>query len=109
MMKTTIHSYEVPAIIIESKGFHILDVNEALLAVYGYSRDELISRPVFILVSDHKQAESIRTAEQYKGDDMFMGVSEHHTKSGKKITVKVLARKTRYKGLPAYMVILNPA
>jgi PAS domain S-box-containing protein len=108
-MKTSIHSYKVPAIIIEPNDFQILDVNEAILSTYGYSRDELVTKPVFILVDDKKQAESIRTAEQFNGDDMFMGVSEHLTKSNQKIKVKVLARKTKFKGLPAYIVILNPA
>ncbi len=106
-MKNTIHNYDVPAIIVDAESIQILDVNAATIQVYGYTREELISKPAFMLVDKKDFENSFRTAEQFKGDDMYMGESEHATKSGIKIKVKIIAKRTVFQGLPAFFVILR--
>ncbi len=85
-----------------------LDVNEAALTLYGYTRDEFLSMEVKDLRPEeefiHMEA-AFKAAKKQK--NVFKGVFTHHKKNREVIKVEVQSNNIRYAGRNAKIVVAN--
>jgi PAS domain S-box-containing protein len=87
----------------------ILEVNNAAVSRYGYTRDEFLSRTI----KDLRPPEDIPLL--YNALSLIRGSSVNHlefthvTKSGELLVVEIVSYATVYEGVPARMVCANNA
>jgi diguanylate cyclase (GGDEF)-like protein/PAS domain S-box-containing protein len=96
----------VPMCVIDSATLAFLAVNEAALALYGYSRDEFLG----MTLADIRPGQSvenlkrrIRQRPTTEGGDLW----QHRTASGALIDVTIYARNLHYAGVEARLVAVH--
>jgi PAS domain S-box-containing protein len=87
-------SSPLPMWIHDSEGHAILEVNDAAVARYGYSRDEFLGLSTENIVSPSETA----------GDELAE-VARHLRKDGGQIKVRTISHSISFNGLPAYCVV----
>ncbi len=99
----------LPMLVFDLDTLQFLNVNEATIKHYGYSRDEFLS----MTLKDIKLAEDIPEMEVLLEHDRLMkrtnglGVFRHRKKDGSIINVDIQANFIEYKGKPAKVIIAN--
>ncbi len=103
------HLSPLPMLIFDLKSLRFLDVNQAAVEHYGYSRREFMS----MTLGDIKPAEPMPETEiELENDRLIrktnsLGVFRHQKKDGRIIQVDVLANFMDYKGKPAKVLLAN--
>ena len=98
----------LPTVIHDVESFSILEVNNAIIETYGYSREELLSMTVLEL---HAQEEierilnGINKIAPFSRNDL--GVIKHVKKNGEQILVEVAITPILYKGRTAILATSN--
>lgn len=78
-----------------------IDVNEAAIAAYGYSREEYLNMTAFQLRPDHELNRfSIATKNFHNG---YQGVWTHRKKNGELIQVEIYIQKMVHLGVPCFV------
>lgn len=106
--KTLFDSSPLPMWVFCMDSLTLLAVNEAMLAHYGYARDELLGKSV-MMIGDPEDAERVR-------EDVKRALAEGHgprgiwsnrKKDGTPIDVEITTHTLTWKGNPAMMVLAN--
>ncbi len=85
-------------------GRRILDVNEALLSMLGYAREEVVGRSPLSMVEPHYH-ERVRRHYQEKAGGLLEGTL--HRKDGTPLQVEMAARDLAYEGHQARVVTVR--
>ncbi len=103
------HSSPLPMWIFEIETLHILDVNEAALATYGYSRDEFLALSVLDLRPEEEKQNFLKTARERFMDKSFRhtGVWKHRKKDGTLMDVEIDAHWIDYMDRQCRMVAVR--
>ncbi len=97
----------LPLWVFDTKTLAFIEVNNAAINHYGYSRDEFLT----MTIKDIRPAEEIArlindVAQQHKGLDSA-GVWKHRKKDGTVIDVEITSHEIRYAGRDAKLVLAN--
>jgi len=97
-----------PIFIFAKDSYRFLDCNEAVLKIYGYTKEELKSMTPFDLhdPADLERMQNRTDEDDEKEMDMFSTYT-HITKYGQKIDVEVLSDEISYDGQPALISIVR--
>lgn len=89
----------------ETLGF--ASVNDAAIAMYGYSREEFLRMSILDIrpAEDHDMV--VKTLKANKASISNKGTWRHITKSGKRLFVNITLNSISYKGKPHYMVLVR--
>jgi two-component system, cell cycle sensor histidine kinase and response regulator CckA len=94
----------IPMMVMDCETLRYLEVNEAAVQQYGYSRDEFLK----LLATDiRKPEETQRLLEFLKkkhGDRAKAGIWHHLTKNGRSIEVEIIAHEMDFQNRPALLV-----
>jgi two-component system cell cycle sensor histidine kinase/response regulator CckA len=90
------HADDAVLTINEDGGF--IDVNQAACSRLGYSRHELLARSVWDINADYPRDRWPQLWKNIKQDGRLLTETRHRTKSGRIISVEVLARYLQYEG-----------
>jgi PAS domain S-box-containing protein len=94
----------LPIWVCDASTLRFLEVNEAAIRHYGYSRKEFLKMTAFGLVPMHEHEELKRVLSI----DTNMRLQRNHIKrNGEQIFVEVLVHHINYKGQRSYMVLAN--
>ncbi|HET7025492.1 MAG TPA: PAS domain S-box protein [Gemmatimonadales bacterium] len=100
----------IPAYIADAESTRILDVNQAALARYGYSRAEFLRLSAREIRPPEDAARyDAFIAEQAPRRDAFMaaGTWRHRTRAGEVFDVEVSWARVQWKGRPAYVAFVH--
>ena len=93
--------------VIDSASSKILDVNEAAIRHYGYSRSEFLSMTALDIRPDSDKERYIRLEESTQHVSYYAGLWRHLKKDGTVITVEVSADDITFEGKPARIILSN--
>ncbi|MBI1281925.1 MAG: PAS domain S-box protein [Anaerolineaceae bacterium] len=93
------------ALIIHDHGL-ILDVNDAVTAISGYTQDELIGSRTINLVTDDMKAMVERLYREHTEDNLLYETSLQH-KDGRRVEVEVRSRMIRYHGQAVRVIAMR--
>ncbi len=94
-----------PIFVVNHQSFEIIDANPRAVAVYGYSREELIGRPFMELAPEHTQAYFQSLQGQGETHGLVTYPKTLHYKKGRTpFYVNLHASTTTYKGQPAIVL-----
>lgn len=96
----------MPMWILSQTTFDIIDVNEAAVAAYGYSREEFLQLTAKDLRPEEEVASFLAHMQMVKNDQP-PGVWKHKTKQGQLLLVEVKSEKILYGGREARLVLAN--
>lgn len=97
----------LPIFIFDSHTLKFLDVNEATVASYGYTKDEFLDKTI----KDIRPKEDISILKEVlelrrnKEGFVFLGVYRHQKKNGEMIKVEISSNKIQYNGRAAILVL----
>lgn len=97
----------LPAWIYQLESFQILDVNEAAVQHYGYSKEEFLARTIKDLRPASRIPEliSAHSIVHEKDGNIYFGVFTHVKKSGQIIRMKINGHKVDFNNEKAVLVI----
>lgn len=97
----------LPSWIYEIETFRVLEVNEAALSHYGYTREEFLSLTLKDLRPEQEIAKLVTAhADIHKHDgNIYFGVFTHRKKAGDLIRMKINGHKVDYLGNECMMVV----
>lgn len=94
-------------IILADEQVRIVDVNDRALEAYGYSREEIIGRPVDILRSESTRQQLTQQLEKIKAAGSLRYETEHQRKDGQAFPVEVSARFMDIEGRKYFHAIIR--
>ncbi|SHN26873.1 PAS domain S-box-containing protein [Cyclobacterium lianum] len=103
------HLSPLPMWVFDETSLEFLDVNDAAIRAYGYSRQEFLSMTVADIRPGEereklfKAIESGRSHQGYRKAGTFL----HTKKNGEKITVEISSNPINFSGRPATLVLAN--
>ena len=98
----------LPTIICDLASLRILDVNNAIIEQYGYSREELLSMTVLDLHPKEEHGRFFEGNEKIKPSTRNnLGVIQHLKKNRERMLVEVSATPIQYKGKAAMLAAAN--
>ncbi len=98
----------LPMWVFEVNSLKFLDVNEAAISHYGYSKEEFLSLTILDIRSEEngKQILELRNKKN-NGISKKNGVFNHKKKNGESIVVEIKSNNLIFNGLPAQLVLAN--
>jgi PAS domain S-box-containing protein len=97
----------MPMWIVSTNHYHILDVNEAALVHYGYSRDEFLQLDSRQMRPAEDVDLFLKRIQANVEDGEHRGSCRHKKKDGTIIMVDIIANNILYKCQPARLVLAN--
>lgn len=95
----------LPTWVIDRETLRFLEVNEAAVHVYGYSREEFKSMTIFDVRPDEEKNKLVNTLKEYTGDGLYRGNWKHRKKDGKIIDVEITAHELEYSGKRVRLIV----
>ena len=95
----------LPTWVIDPKTLKFLEVNEAAVRVYGYSRQEFQSMSILDVRPDEEKIKLLNALNEYTGDGLYRGHWKHRKKDGKIIEVEVTAHELEYSGKRVRLIV----
>ncbi|MFC0264883.1 PAS domain S-box protein [Fontibacter flavus] len=98
----------LPMWVYDLETLQFLDINNAAITAYGYTRDQFLSKTI----KDIRPVEDIPALEEsvYRRKErsglFFSGVYRHLKKNGELIEVEISSNKIQYNGIPAVLVLV---
>jgi len=89
-----------PAFVLDADSFEILDCNESVAAVYGFSKEEMIGQSYLVLFADDNKERSIR---QLRLSDTICHV-KHRNKDNLQLYVDIWIAPFEYPGRKVFLV-----
>lgn len=99
-------SIPIPMWMIAQQNLKILDVNEAAIAHYGYSKEEFLKMSILNLRLPDDLSVYVGSRVQ-KNVFTKPGVFQHRKKNGRIIHVEITAHDLMYEGKPARLIMAN--
>ncbi len=97
-----------PMWVYENGSMRFLAVNDAAIALYGYSRDEFLSMTIFDIRSPEEAARAAEAIPTFPLTGFWHGgVWRHRAKDGRPIEVEVVSDDVIYEGRSAYIVAVR--
>ncbi|NKI25826.1 PAS domain S-box protein [Arenibacter sp. 6A1] len=96
----------LPKYIYDIDSLHIIDVNEAMIKLYGYSRTEFLTMTAINLRPKEEVSKFIAATQKNKEQDSAIkfGVFTHKKKNGDLLRIEVTGHYLRYNNLNCLMV-----
>jgi PAS domain S-box-containing protein len=96
----------LPIWVCDAGTLRFLEVNEAAIQHYGYSRKEFLKMTAFALVPPHEHTDLKQVWSN--GGNGIKRLQRNHTKrNGEQIFVEVLVHQINYKGQDSFLVLAN--
>ncbi|MEX6504435.1 EAL domain-containing protein [Pseudomonas zhanjiangensis] len=98
-----------PVYVFHRDTMRILEVNEAMMQLYGYSRDELLDMTVVQLRPSAHQEYFLQQYRSFLAEARISEVEiwTHRTRTDQEIQVEIQWHTLDYDGLPAILVLVN--
>jgi PAS domain S-box-containing protein len=99
-----------PCFVFDRETYAILAINDAACALYGWTRDELLTMTVRVLRSTDEQARFDRVMEERRtatNHAMTKRGFKHVTKAGRVLDVDLETMRVTFAGRPAALVVVN--
>ncbi len=99
----------IPKWVFDFNTLEFLDVNQAAIAHYGYTKEEFLSMTIRDIrpADEMDQLENVLASEQLWAQFVKKGVFTHRKKSGELINVEIQSNNIFYKGRSAKIIIVN--
>jgi len=85
----------------------IVDVNPALLAMYGYSREELVGKTIGPIIAEHREKAFRGYLAEVAAGRAFRTESHVPRKDGSKVHIEVLGSPLTYRGKPHVLSVVR--
>jgi two-component system cell cycle sensor histidine kinase/response regulator CckA len=99
------HDNPLPMYVFELESLRVLEVNDAMVAAYGYSREEFLS----MRVTDFRPAEDVPLVLEYlkKGTEPYFsaGIWRHLSKQGRIMDMEIHAHSLSFAGQQAMLAV----
>lgn len=107
LYKNLFNKGPLPIFVCDEENFQFLEVNEAAIQHYGYTRNEFLTMTAVEVMppEDKQQLKLILTDTKYTNHHAI--VRKHVKKNKETIFVEVLAHVINYKGRNAWLVVVN--
>jgi len=98
----------VPMLLVDASTLHVLDTNDACVHAYGYSREELLSRTLYDLVTEeqHDVLQSSLERRNERAETIVVADRQHRTKSGERRHVQVTRHRLNLNGRDAILEVI---
>jgi len=96
-----------PMLIFELKTLNILEINEAFVTHYGYSREEIMSMKISGITSPEEIAEVKASVISKGAGAKSLGVKKHKKRNGESIYVEIKSHIIRYNNVEAIHILIN--
>jgi PAS domain S-box-containing protein len=97
-----------PMWVYENGSMRFLAVNDAAVALYGYSREEFLGMTIFDIRSAEEATRAAQTIPTFPLTGFwYSGVWQHQAKDGRRIDVEVVSDDMIYEGRSAYIVAVR--
>ena len=97
-----------PMWVYEDGSMRFLEVNDAAIALYGYSREEFLSMTILDVRTPEEAARALEMISTFPRTGFWHGgIWEHCSKDGRRIAVEVVSDDMEYEGRPAYIVAVR--
>jgi PAS domain S-box-containing protein len=104
--KRLFHFSPLPMWVYDIKTLHILSVNEASIAQYGYSNDEFLNKNVSQIWPYKSYEEHLEKLDQLRGlTTRYRGIVQHIKKSGELIYVEIQSDEIDFDGKKSRLVL----
>jgi PAS domain S-box-containing protein len=105
--KLLFHNNPLPMIMISLPDLNIIDVNEASVTHYGYTREEFLSMPAIALRPPEEVPRFLESIKIKRDGVRYSGTWHHKKKDGTLIDVEVISHDIPYGNKPARLVLIN--
>src|SRR5215831_3517254 len=95
----------LPTWVIDRETLKFLEVNEAALREYGYSREEFQTMTIFDVRPDEDKTKLLNALKEYTGDGLYRGHWKHRKKDGKIIDVEITVHELEYSGKRVRLIV----
>src|SRR5438105_1981833 len=95
-----------PMWIYEPESYQFLDVNQAAISCYGYSREEFLSMSLVDIRPVSEMERFLRYTKSGERTAAESGVWRHRKKDGSVVDVDIRRTKIDLEGQPAYLAVL---
>ncbi len=98
----------LPVIVIDRETWLLLDCNYLVADIYGWTREELIGQPLWLLfASDEEKLARERVAAGRIGRYGHPNLYRHRTRGGREFAVEVCSTPIVYGGRPAWVSVMQ--
>jgi PAS domain S-box-containing protein len=98
----------LPIIVIDRETWLLLDCNDLVADIYGWTREELIGQPLWLLfASDEEKLARERVATGRIGHYGHPNLYRHRTRSGREFAVEVCSTPIMHEGRPAWVCVMQ--
>src|SRR5882762_6336255 len=105
MFRLLFSNNPLPTWVLDRETLHFLEVNDAAVQQYGYSRDEF--RNMTLLDVDHAEEKETRVEHfrQWSGEGRYHGNWKHRKRDGKLLEVESVSHELNYAGQRVRLVV----
>lgn len=97
----------LPMWVYDRSTLRFLEVNEAAVRTYGYSRDEFLGMTILQIRPDAEAERLRRRMEESRVSFADVAIWTHRKKDGSLMTVEISADSIEFNGVPARLVLAN--
>ncbi|MFP5488344.1 MAG: PAS domain S-box protein, partial [Acidimicrobiia bacterium] len=98
-------AYPLPTWIFDEETFFYLEVNDAAVATYGYSRDEFLAMTIYDVHPPDEHEDLGRTLAIERSVPERHGIGRHIKADGTAFDAEIISRAIRWRGRPARLVV----
>jgi PAS domain S-box-containing protein len=107
LYKNLFYNSPIPKAVCDAATMQLLEVNEATIQLYGYSREEFMQMTTMDIVSPEEQLNSQYLLPKPDNSNRISILGRHVKKNGETIFVEVWGHAINYKGRSAWMMLAN--
>jgi PAS domain S-box-containing protein len=97
----------MPMWLVDSDSLRFIDVNEASVRHYGYSKHEFMNLRITDIVLAEERNPNETIYQPYKAGDLYKGIRQHRLKDGNQITVEKISHSVTLAGHNAKLVLIK--
>ena len=107
LYKNLFYKSPLPICVCEAETFQFVEVNEATVQLYGYTRKELMKMTAFDIMSPEEKQELQQSLPKANHSNRPSILRKHIKRNNETIFVEVWAHAINYKGSNAWLVLVN--
>lgn len=101
------HKNPMPMWMLSLPERHFLDVNDAAVKFYGYSREEFLQMDIWDIRPKDAKRQLKQQLAKLKEGESYNGIWQHLKKDGRSIRVNIISHDIIYDGRPAKLVLAS--